>query len=144
MELVVIQWQHVWVSLSYRLAASLNNNGGRSKLERNIRRSSWNKVRHSTPPLGPKLQHFIPHEVANFQRIMEKLILRHTYTCHILVWFSLSRDIKGPYKGYQFWSSCHNLRQWDANRPVQGHFPQMRCLSADVHEKNYIVIVYWH
>lgn len=58
---------------------------------------------------------------------MGKLILRHTFTRNLL-YYCLILPIKrhqGPlHKGHQFWPSCHNLRQWDANRPVQGRFPQ--------------------
>lgn len=57
-----------------------------------------------------------------FQRIIGKLILRHTFTRNLL-YYCLILPIK-RHQGHQFWPSCHNLRQWDANRPVQGRFPQ--------------------
>ena len=67
-----------------------------------------------------KLQHVIPYEI--WQVAEDYGDLRDTFTRNLL-YYCLILPIK-RHQGHQFWSSCHNLRQWDANRPVQGRFPQ--------------------
>ena len=98
------------------LASSLSNCGeGRS----------LNNHTPNPPVVNSNMSYHMKFD--KLQRILGKLILRHTFTRN-LFYYCLILPIKrhqGPlHKGHQFWSSYHNLRQWDANRPVQGRFPQ--------------------